>query len=176
MKRPIRCYWPVTIAVLIVMGLGCSQQTGEELAEKALEKSLGLQGNNAKVDIEGGNLSMTVEGEDGQTKFSYGGDVGVPAGFPEDVPVYPGIEVVMATEGQNETFHIQAKSEDTIDKIADFYSRELDQRDWEKVTDTTTGKVMRTLHYRKEKRHVHVNAVGAEDGTAMLSVSTREDK
>ena len=85
---------------------------------------------------------MTMEGEEGQTRFSYGENLGVPAGFPEDVPVYPGIEVMMASEGQNNTFHIQAKSEDSFAKIDNFYRQELEEAGWEKVTVSSTGQVM----------------------------------
>ncbi len=82
---------------------------------------------------------------------------------------------MMAREGQNNTFHIQAKSEDSLATIDNFYRQKLEEAGWEKVTVSSTGQVMRTLHYRKEKRHTHVNLVDSEDGSVMVSLSTREE-
>jgi hypothetical protein len=60
------------------------------------------------------------------------GGVGLPEGFPEDFPLYEKATIEVATvHPESGGFLVSMESEDSADKVLDFYERELDKEPWQ---------------------------------------------
>jgi hypothetical protein len=60
------------------------------------------------------------------------GGVELPAGFPQDFPVYAKATAYMATVApEGGRFLVEWRSSDSLDQVRDFYKRELDTEPWQ---------------------------------------------
>jgi hypothetical protein len=116
----------VAVAVLAVFALGGCQMAAEKATEKAIEGATGV-----KVDKSGDEV--TIEGKDG-TKVTTSESGEAPAGFPSDVPIYPG--KITASVVANNNYTIGIETSDDVAKVLGFYSAAADKDGWSKVADT----------------------------------------
>lgn len=75
------------VALGIVAALaGCGEQIAEEVVERQVEGALGTAGGDVEIDIDedGESGTITMEGEDGDATFSFGGS-DLPEGFPAEL-------------------------------------------------------------------------------------------
>jgi len=85
------------------------------------------------------SLARLPEGE----RFSLGKSRPLPAGFPEEVPIYKGkASVVLATGFRrspgSQVFFVSFLTKDAQDDIIDFYTRQFEDRGWT-VSDSASG-------------------------------------
>lgn len=105
---------------MLVLVTGCdkiAEKIGQKAGEKAVE---GASGGEVKVDTSGGQVTVTDK-KTGTT--SVGGDnVALPAGWPANVPVYPGARIGHAlVSGKNMNATLVTK--DPPAKVAEFYKK-----------------------------------------------------
>lgn len=89
MKKSLRrTFVPVVAAVaaLTLAGCGAGEKAAQEAGDKLVEKALESEGEDVDVDSSDGNVK--VETEDGTA--TYGDNVDLPDGFPDDVPLPQG--------------------------------------------------------------------------------------
>ncbi len=164
---------------LVWAGLGCSKAAeviSENAIEKAIESDAGGEGQDVDVNIKDGGVTLTSE--DGKTQISIGENTTLPKGFPDDVPLYPGLQLLGSSAAPGtEDYAVQATSTDGIDKIAAYYGKELKSRNWEeeRTMAMAMGQDMRILAYTKDGRRVHVTLHATDDST-MVSIHTGKDE
>lgn len=180
---------PCILAALgLVMVAGC----GEKAAEKAMETAVTAQGGSADVDIEGESMQITAKDEDGKTmtmnvdgdnaaftandgavSVNVGENVELPAGMPKDVPLYPGMRVVTSIEDTSENaVNISATTEDSIDKVTQYYKKEAAAHGWTEQMAQSMGE-MQMLNYTKAGRLLNVMVVAADGQTGIqLTISS----
>ncbi len=107
------------ISVLFLVS-GCDK-LAEKLGRKAAEKAVeGASGGDVKVDTSGGDVSITDK-KTGTTSTG-GENVKLPAGWPSNVPIYPGARIGHAmTSGTTKSATLLTK--DPPAKVVDFYKK-----------------------------------------------------
>jgi hypothetical protein len=97
----------------------------------------------------------------------------MPAGFPQDVPIYTGARLTagaaFAANGQT-TWGMEWETLDAMDKVQAFYASTLAQRDWPiKVSGGAAGAFSATFS-RKSNSNV-TGAVGADASSGVTKIS-----
>ena len=170
--RPIARPLAVTFIGVVLLGsVGCGKAT-EKLAEKATEKAIESQaGDGAKVDI-GKDGTFELETEDG----SYSAGTGeVPKGWPDDVALPDGIEIVTGTDIGSDTDSISsiiATTDASPDEVAAFYDDELG--DWEeanRLTSNGDGSSFSSVSYTSGERTVQLTISEDADGATTISIT-----
>lgn len=138
-------------AGMAVFALGaCGGPSSDEARERQIEEYAAQYGVDADVEIENGEVSTTINTGGGQV----GSDLDLPAGFPDDVAVFPELTIhaAMATPGQVQGYMIQAQTESAVSDIVDFYAREMANAGWEPVEPEATAPTMERLGFKKGER------------------------
>lgn len=168
------------------------EAVANKVVEKAIESAASKDGQKVDVDIKSNSMTITdkdggtievkgddnsqsfsVTNEDGTTNITSGAGAKVPEGFPSDVPVYAGAEVLMGGgNAQQGNFTVQLKSADSMENVAGFYKKELVAKGWTEQTSMSQGgdQPMQMLQYAKGDMGVMV-MVTVEDGSTMINLS-----
>ncbi len=202
--RVLRVAMIVGVASSLFVGCGCRQKVtdkvtekiGEKVIENAIAADAKKDGKDVKVDMNLKEGKMTIKSKDDGSEVSIDGDGGtfttksadgtstmatgknakVPGDFPKDLPVYAG-EITMASSAtQNEMFSIQIASPDPLDKVADFYKKELAAKGWkEENTMTQSGdSPLHMLTYSKEDRTALVMITKDGDKTSITVQTSKQ--
>jgi hypothetical protein len=101
--------------------------------------------------------------------------VPTPAGFPADVPVYPGARLTAGAafpSTAETTFGMEWETLDTIDKVHTFYAAQLNQGDWTISFSGSTGTAFSAVFSRKSNsRETGVLAADGSSGVTKISLS-----
>lgn len=88
-----------------------------------------------EVDLDLGEDGFSVEGEDGEGSFSFGGDGELPDDFPDDIPIPDDYEVVFSAGASDEAGGLGSTvygfSEQSTDELTSFYEDELPANGYE---------------------------------------------
>jgi cytoskeletal protein RodZ len=133
---------PIIIILAVVIGLGLiyfagtrllgftTRRATEEAVEESIEKA--TEGE-AKVDIADEGGEITVETEEGTFTT---GKKELPDNFPSDLPVYSNAEIITTASSEN-SVAVSWSTEDSQEKVSEFYKDELTDSAW-KITQTAT--------------------------------------
>jgi len=100
--------------------------------------------------------------------------VATPAGFPTDVPVYPGARLTAgaAFAGAGETtFGMEWETQDILDKVHAFYASKLTQGDWAISFSGGTGTTFSAVFSRKGSKENGLVAADSSSGVTKISLS-----
>lgn len=153
----------------------------DKVAETIIEQSAKAQGENVDVDIDSAGDSMTIslQNAEGTHQITTGASASVPQGFPEDVPIYPGLNIQMANSmTSQEMFSVVGQTTASNDEVAAFYKKELAARGWTEesvMQHNAEGQLMTMLHCGKDTRKVHVMVMTEGDATT-VSLTTGEEE
>ena len=153
---------------------------------------------NEDVDIkmDGSGMTIKSKGEDGQTVSTYssngetytlktegggpsmafGKGAKAPDGFPKDIPIYPGAEIQMSSaDPASKTFVVQALSADAVDKVAEYYKKEMKSQGWNEGDGVvqTGANPMHMLNFDKAGSSAMI-MVMAQDGKSLVSITTEQ--
>jgi hypothetical protein len=137
---------------------------------------LACGGDEETVEIEGGELTFEAEGEGvrisgekegvGAISGQFGENAEIPNGFPEDVPIYPGADVIggMAAGGGG---MVTLQTGDDPEKVAAFYRENLVKEGWSLATEMDLGG-QRVLAAEKEDRNAAVQISREANATTIV--------
>lgn len=100
-------------------------------------------------------------------------EVAMPAGFPSDVPIYPGARLTAAASfsGQGEvTWGMEWESLDDPPKVAQFYAAKLDQGDW-MINSTTRPNGNFTVTFSRKSNSHFTGTLGIDGTSGVAKVS-----
>ncbi len=167
-----RLVWVVSAFALIALFLGCGNAK-EAAQERALESAAAAQGNDVDIDIDGD--ALTVTSQDGAVSVTTGENVSLPAGFPKDVPIYPGAQVRAAVQDAGSNgYHAQLHTADAVDKVAEYYTKEVESHGWveDSVVKQAGGQPMQVLNYTQDERTLNIMILGEGQGSS-ITVATQ---
>lgn len=162
-----------TLAALLLIAsvaltASCRKKADERAIEKAIEKQ---SGGKVKADISKGQV--TFKSKEGEMTITSGGGAKVPEGFPKDVLVYRGAEVLMSAK-ERDSFTVMLTTGDNSETVAEAYKKAMKSEGWEEETSLQTPQGV-GLTYKKEKRIAIVNITKDDKKTQIsLHVSTEE--
>ncbi|MCP4644624.1 MAG: hypothetical protein GY851_29545 [bacterium] len=116
-----------------------------------------------KIDATEGGATMTTA--DG-TEMLSGANAKLPDDFPEDVPQYKGMQLVMVTKMPDGNLSVTATTPDSIDKVAAFYKKEAEANGWNEEMSMDMGE-MKNLQYKKADRGMIVLVIKDEKETGI---------
>ena len=169
--------------VALLLTLGCGQKASETVAEKAIESAMSADGQkvDVKLDSSGGgfsmsvkgedgatqqmtvtssgdedNLTMTVQGQDGPMSMVAGEAATLPADFPKDVPLLPGMKLTMVQSMPTQKAYVaQGTTDKAMAAVAAFYKEQAAAQGWtERMAMNQAG--MHMLNYEKSGRALSV--------------------
>jgi hypothetical protein len=161
--------FPTIFVVLIVLVLagaigarffykGIKTKISNYLLSKSLSKQTG-----AEVKIEGDGDKVTYKGED--FEFSYDNGEGLPEGFPKDFPIYSNSKLISkwsSTAEGNEGMSVVMESQDSVEKISNFYKTEFTSKGWT-VISTFSQDDSTVFSFEKDKIEGVLGITDAED-------------
>ena len=128
------------------------------------------------VEIDGGKLTFEAKDEGvrisgekegvGAISGQFGDHAEIPDGFPKDVPIYPGTDVIggmVAGEGGMVTL----QTSDDIEKVAAFYRENLAKEGWTLGPEMDLGS-QRVLPVEKEGRNAAVQIAREANATTIV--------
>ena len=107
--------------------------------QNRVEKNMKLQEESVRFESESGDVF----------EAKIGGDVALPEGFPDDVPLYPGAKIIVALTVPGGGVMASFETADAPKKILDFYRRELPTKGWEVGQENSRGP---TIQFQSKKR------------------------
>ena len=167
----------VPMLLILVLASGCfGQNIAEKIAEEAIEKAIESDsGENVDIDLDDGE--MTIESDDGDVSIGMGADL--PDNFPDNVPVYPDMEIISSwsvTEDNKDSYSINGLTEDAGSDVFAWYKENLDG--WEIENEfSASGDDVKTssLSAKSGGLVVVIMVVETEDeGTSIMESVTEE--
>jgi hypothetical protein len=155
----------VIAASALATGCGSTDDAGDGAAR--LEQPAAWFGADVRVGEQTRATTVAVAGPGGVTG---GAELSPPRGFPEDVAIYPDLNVFSAAVVPGGHM-LQGVTADDPDEIASFYQRTMTDQGWKDESPTTRSPVMRTLRFTKGTREASVNLLPTGDKTAVQITS-----
>ena len=97
----------------------------------------------------------------------------MPAGFPSEVPTYPGARLTAAAgfpdNGQTK-WGMEWETVDAIDKVQTFYSSKLSQGDWNSQFTAGSGSFAATFSRKSNSTFAGVLAADGSSGVTKISM------
>jgi hypothetical protein len=97
----------------------------------------------------------------------------MPAGFPADVPIYPGARLTSAatfTSNGQSTWGMVWETFDSVDKVTAFYTARLNQGDWTLTFSGTANGALSAVFARKSNSKVG-GILGANGSSGLTKIS-----
>lgn len=150
--------WLVGLALAAVVNVGCgrgAERTTEEMMEEAM-KQAGASDPHVQVSDGGVKIESGDAGARTSVQVAGDGDIGLPEGFPDDLPVPSGATVAYSMSSEGEGLSATLEVEDTPRSVYTFYVEALGREGWE-IRDKveTAGQYLVSGH--KEGRDVSVS-------------------
>jgi len=167
----------VPMLLVLVLASGCfGQNIADKIAEEAIEKAIESDsGENVDIDFDDGE--MTIESDDGEVSIGMGSDL--PDNFPDNVPVYPDMEIISSwsvTEDDKDSYSINGLTEDAGDDVFAWYKESLSG--WEIENEfSASGDDMKTssLSAKSGGLVVVIMVVETEDEGTSIMLSVTEE-
>lgn len=100
-----------------------------------------------------------------------GSNLALPDGFPDDVPVYPAINI-FATGALGQGHMIQGQAPDGLAAVTDFYMTRMAADGWTNESDAQALPGMRMLQFAKDGRAATINLIENDPGTTVQMTVT----
>tara|TARA_R110002072_G_scaffold126584_6_gene263482 strand:- start:106 stop:558 length:453 start_codon:yes stop_codon:yes gene_type:complete len=115
----------------------------------------------------GGDEPMVVmEQNNGGMHAQAGANLNLPAGFPDDVAHYPGLNIYGANTIPNMGFALAALANGSPAEVAAFYSREMQALGWTEAANAPNGPGQ-MLRFEKGARSVSLNLIPNGNDTTL---------
>lgn len=163
--RPAIALLAAAIAGLAACG-GANEDTASR--ERQMEQAAADHGLDIDVEIDdrGGDEQVVIRGLGHGGGTQVGRNLDVPDDFPEDVPVYPGLNIHAAGKA-GPGYSLQGQSADAADEIARFYEQQMAEQGWQPGGETAAGPGMRMLRFTQEQRTAGVTLIGGDTATTV---------
>jgi len=204
MRNRFFCIATIMVCSSLVLACGNSKDTSKQAdrsTEKAVERALAAQGQNAKVSIDGSeqkmsvtiqdennqqtqvnvtgsgeNITWNMSGSDGTMTMKTGAAAKIPDDFPKEVPLYPGMTVEMLMTTPDAGLSVNALSSDPLDAVADFYREQCKSKGWtEQMNMTQSGEeAMVLLVFGRDERILSVTVTKEAEHTRIMLSQTQQ--
>jgi hypothetical protein len=124
-------------AVIMLSGCGLTDWAGKKAGEKIMEKTIESQ-TGGKVNVDTSNGEVNIQSGDGNAKYSAGGNVTLPDGFPKEFIMASDAKPFIATSGEGSmTVGYFTNEEKTA--LWEKYKNDMVAGGWKKEMEINTG-------------------------------------
>jgi hypothetical protein len=156
-------------ATMMTAGLlaACDDDQSKQAREKELEDYAARHGvvADVKVNQDGAVETVTIERNIGGIKSQAGKDLQVPADFPGDVPLYPGLQV-HAANTMPQGHMIQGNTADDPETVAAAVTAGMTAQGWTADQSQRSGPMI-SLTFKKDNRTTGVTLLPGATGTTV---------
>ncbi len=170
--RSSRTLPPVVLVALLLTACGGASQTD---AQREQELEAYAESFGADVDVStrpDGTQSVAIDRRVGGVDMQAGTNLELPDGFPDDVPLYPQMNIVASGTLPTGVFTVQGMSDDAPERLAEFYGTELAGAGWTESASQRSP-AMRSVQYQKGDRTTSINLVANGTGTMIQLMAPR---
>lgn len=172
MKKPLVIGIALIVGVIAIGGYFASKKINQSVGENIMEKMIEAQTGN-KVDIESGSngQDITIKTDDGQTQFSAGGDVKVPANFPQELILADDAKLIIASssEAGGSIAYLTNLDQTTV---FNKYIADLSDLGWKKTMEVNSGEgKMITVSKDQDVAYVTIGENSSKDQSAKTLVN-----
>jgi hypothetical protein len=171
--------------LLALAGCGGSGKSQDEQAAEMIERAAKAQGQEVDIEIDSGAFRATTEEgtfeisadggtfqattEEGTVEYNTGGGARLPEGFPGDVPVLEGLNILMSHgSSAGQEYSVVGQTSQSVVEVARYYKDALPGQGWT-AGDTQQlnmgGMQMENQTYTKGERELTVNITRQDDIT-----------
>lgn len=152
----------LALAASVTLLAGCQKAT-EAVAQKAVEKALGVEVN------QDGN-QVVFKGKEGNLSVTSGEGTALPAGFPSDVPLPENAKVESVMEfGESQIVTLVVP--DLLDTVVDEAGKRMVAEGWKQELRSITVNEGGMLVYSKEAEDRSVSLIFSESGEGNVQMS-----
>ncbi len=174
MMRHSRWIGTAVLLSLPLAGCGRGGDAARQAEEERIEeyaKSLGVDAD-VKLGDNGEVSSVSVEHGLGAVTTTGGSNLKVPDGFPDDVALYPGMNVFSAGDIAGQAQMLQGQAGADANTVEDFYRKEMTAKGWKDTSPGTQSPVMRMLQFTKGSRGASISLLPGNPGTTVQIMLT----
>ncbi len=157
------------LMVLLVIGVSGCKSPQEKATEKVVENAFEASGQ-GKMDVDIDKGKQTIKFSDkeggGSLQIDNNGNLEVPKKWPKEIKVYKKAKVISVLDNQGDLQFI-TQTNDGVDKIKQWYEKELADSDWNKVTVMDMGDTW-IASYKKNNQQISVTVAVNEDGDGYI--------
>jgi len=124
-------------------------------------------GDSANNGASNGEELVVTDRNAGGIHSQAGANLNVPAGFPDDIAIYDGLNIYGANDMGPMGYTLTAISDASIEEIAAFYSREMAAQGWSEESAAVQGNSARAMRFQKGTRMTTVNLLPNGETTAV---------
>lgn len=161
----------IITAVLLALTIGltgCGKKAAEKAAEKATENAIEKATNGqADVDISGNTVSVNTD----QGSYQAGGNVDLPAGFPDDVYVADGNITAAFSTTETNGYTVSIESSQSVSELKALYEQKLQSEGWN-ISLNMTFEGSASLSAEKDQRIVSIGMNPDDSGKTVVVIST----
>jgi hypothetical protein len=157
--------------LLLMAGCGQPEQDADararQMEQMAAERGIDID---VSIDTASGEEQVVIDRSVGGMQATVGKNLDLPAGFPDDVPVMPGVAIHAA----NETpvgFMVQGSTDQSAAQIAAFYAAELPKLGWEPAEPQPAVGPMSRIGFTKANRVASVMVIESDESPSTLQLS-----
>lgn len=155
--------------IMAVVALSACGPANESTAEKDRKAEEYAASHGAKVDVQtkdDGTKSVTVDQSMGAMTGQTGTDLEVPKDFPSDVPLYPEMKIVAASQMPGMGSMLQGVSVAGLDKVSGYYETEMKAQGWT-AGESQKSPGLHVTQYEKGDRAVSLTLMPVPEGTTV---------
>ncbi|MCL4219678.1 MAG: hypothetical protein KJ052_22075 [Candidatus Hydrogenedentes bacterium] len=144
----------------------------ENLMEAAIKASSGEEAD-VNLSTSGDETKFSIK-SDGQT-MEIGAGAKIPEDWPADAPLYPDLNVQVATSANNQ-FTVMGTTSDSFEKVAEHFAAKCGDEGWteDAVVDMSGEQTQKIQTYKKDDRQMHlVIASSADETSVSVSVTSQ---
>lgn len=161
------------MALLVVLGSAVTHFTGERMVERAIELS---SGGDVDIDIDkSGAGTVKISSDDGaEIEYSAGGNVAIPATWPDDMPVLDDATVSYVGSSNPATGEagsvVMFQTEKSLEEVSAYYEQALADNGWTVESTVRTGDAV-MFAGTKDTRSVSLYVTSSDPGTTSVTLS-----
>ncbi len=118
-----------------------------------------------------GDTVVTIDRNAGGIHSQAGANLNLPTGFPDDIAIFPGMNIYGASEVPGMGYSLSAISDAAPADVAEFYVREMTALGWTDASTGGGGAPSQVLRFEKEARVTSVNLMPNNGGTTLSITS-----
>ncbi len=164
--NPIKMALMMSAATLLVACGGGSNESREAQIEKTAQK----HGVDADVELDSSGEIAKVEIKRGDQRIGQG--LKLPSGFPDDVSIPDGWNVIHTTPAAQDGFMVQAMTGASVDDVLSSIRTNLQSAGWNEVAFAEPAPTMKQLGFEKDGRMTNVNLIIPGDGNVSVQLIT----
>ncbi|MBI1394232.1 MAG: hypothetical protein GC152_15995 [Alphaproteobacteria bacterium] len=149
----------VVVAALVAGAALAACGGGNDAQEAKIEKELARYGLEGNVELDGSGEVKNVTISKGDQKI--GRNLSLPDGFPSDVALVTGWEIIHSAPSPNDGFMVQALVTTDVDAALAQLRANMEEDGWRETTFQQPAPTMTSIAFEKDDRMTSVNFIGA---------------